>query len=137
MMPALIGVALAVAVAIFARFVGLDRDRAFYPVILIVIASYYALFAVLGGGVAIVPETIGFGFFAAAAAIGFRTTLWTVAAALAAHGVFDTFHHALVENAGVPTWWPSWCLAYDVTAAICLAALILKGGVSARAARSA
>ena len=27
---------------------GLDRDRAFYPVVTIVIASYYALFAVMG-----------------------------------------------------------------------------------------
>src|SRR5256885_13044892 len=123
--PALIGVLLAVAVALFARVVGFDRDRAFYPVVLVVVGSYYDLFAVMGGGGAdLVPETIGFILFAAAAAIGFRTSLWVVVAGLAAHGVFDLFHDALVENPGVPTWWPSWCLAYDVAAAARLAALV-------------
>jgi hypothetical protein len=136
-MPVLIGVVLAVAVAVFARVVGFDRDRAFYPVVLVVVGSYYDLFAVMGGGADLLPETIGFLVFAAAAAIGFRTSLWVVVAGLAAHGLFDFFHHALVDNPGVPTWWPSWCLAYDVAAAACLAALILTGAVSARAARSA
>ena len=136
-MPALIGVVLAVAVAIFARVVGFDRDRAFYLVVLVVVGSYYDLFAVMGGGAGSAPETIGFLVFAATAAIGFRTSLWVVVAGLAAHGLFDLFHHALVENPGVPTWWPSWCLAYDVAAAACLAALILTGAVSARATRSA
>ena len=132
-LPALVGVALAVAVAIFARIVGFDRERTFYPVILVVIASYYDLFAIMGGGRGLVAETVGFAVFAAAAAIGFRTNLWIVVAALAGHGVFDFFHHDLVANPGVPAWWPSWCLAYDVAAAACLAALILKGGLSARA----
>ena len=132
-LPALVGVVLALAVAIFARVVGLDRDRAFYPVVMIVIASYYDLFAIMGGGAALIPETVGFVLFTAAAAIGFRTSLWIVVAALATHGLFDFFHHALVGNPGVPTWWPSWCLAYDVAAAACLAALMLKGCVNARA----
>lgn len=138
LLPALIGVVLAVAVALFARVVGFDRDRAFYPVVLVVVGSYYDLFAIMGGSSAdLIAETIGFVAFAAAAAIGFRTSLWVVVAGLAAHGVFDFFHHALVENPGVPTWWPAWCLAYDVAAAACLAALILTGAISARATRSA
>ncbi|MEA3057777.1 MAG: hypothetical protein QOF34_592 [Sphingomonadales bacterium] len=137
MLPALVGVGLALAVAIFARLVGFDRERAFYPVVLVVVASYYDLFAVMAGGAALIPETIGFVLFAAAAAIGFRTSLWLVVAGLAGHGVFDLLHHALVENPGVPAWWPIWCLAYDVAAAACLAALLVKGGVSARAIRSA
>jgi hypothetical protein len=137
MLPALVGVGLALAVAIFARLVGFDRERAFYPVVLVVVASYYDLFAVMAGGAALIPETIGFVLFAAAAAIGFRTSLWFVVAGLAGHGVFDLLHHAMVENPGVPAWWPIWCLAYDVAAAACLAALLVKGGVSARAIRSA
>ena len=136
-LPALVGIGLALAVAVFARLVGFDRERAFYPVVLVVVASYYDLFAVMAGGAALIPETIGFVLFAAAAAIGFRTSLWLVVAGLAGHGVFDLLHHALVENPGVPTWWPIWCLAYDVAAAACLAALLVKGGVSARAIRSA
>ena len=138
MVPALVGVVLALAVALFARLVGFDRDRAFYPVVMIVIASYYALFAVMAGGpVDLVSEAIAIVLFVAAAGIGFRTSLWIVVAALAGHGVFDFFHHSLIDNPGVPAWWPMWCLAYDVTAAGCLAMLILNGGVRSRATRSA
>jgi hypothetical protein len=137
MVPALVGIVLALSVAGFARIVGFDRERAFYPVILIVVASYYDLFAVMAGGAYLGLETIGFVLFTAAAAIGFRSNLWVVVAGLAGHGMFDIVHPALIENPGVPTWWPTWCLAYDVAAAACLTALILKGGVSARATRSA
>ena len=45
-MEYLIGVLLALAVAGLATVVGLDRGRAFYPTVLIVIATYYVLFAV-------------------------------------------------------------------------------------------
>ena len=48
-MALLIGTSLALAVGLFATGLGLDRDRAFYPVVTIVVASYYALFAVMGG----------------------------------------------------------------------------------------
>jgi hypothetical protein len=50
-MPYVIGVALSVGVASFARRVGFDRDRAFYPTVLMVIASYYVLFAATSGSV--------------------------------------------------------------------------------------
>lgn len=40
---------LALAVSLFARFVGLDRDRAFYPTVMIVIAAIYGLFGAMGG----------------------------------------------------------------------------------------
>ena len=42
-MAILVGVILAAVVCGFATIVGLDRDRAFYPTVTIVIASYYAL----------------------------------------------------------------------------------------------
>ena len=44
-MPYVVGIVLSLGVALFARRVGFDRDRAFYPTVLIVIASYYVLFA--------------------------------------------------------------------------------------------
>ena len=54
-----IGSVLAFIVAVFARLVGLDRDRAFYPTVLIVIASTYVLFAVMGGSMqALMIESI-------------------------------------------------------------------------------
>jgi hypothetical protein len=47
-MALLVGALLAFAVGLFATVSRLDRDRAFYPTVAIVIASYYCLFAVMG-----------------------------------------------------------------------------------------
>jgi hypothetical protein len=95
----------------------LDRDRAFYPTLLIVIASYYVLFAVMAGSAhALVVESIAMTAFAFAAVAGFKLNLWLVVGALAGHGVFDSVHSHLVTNPGVPTWWPTFCLAFDVSA---------------------
>jgi len=46
-MEYLIGLILSFLVAGFAIIVGFDRDRSFYPTVLIIIASYYVLFAVM------------------------------------------------------------------------------------------
>jgi hypothetical protein len=111
---------------------GLDRDRAFYPVVTIVIASYYALFAVMGGSThALVLESLVGAVFLAIATAGFKWSLWVVAAALAAHGIFDLTHAAIISNPGVPSWWPEFCLAFDVTAAAYLAWLLKSGRVRA------
>ena len=89
---------------------------------LVVIASYYVLFAVTGGSMrALVLESIVMSAFAGMAVLGFRFNLWLVVAALAAHGVFDFIHGYVVANPGVPDWWPAFCLAYDVGAAGALA----------------
>ena len=101
-LPAVAGVVLALAVALFARVVGFDRERVFYPVVLVVVGSYYDLFSIMAGGASLVLETIAFVLFAAIAAIGFRTSLWVVVAGLAGHGVFDLVHGALIDNPGVP-----------------------------------
>jgi hypothetical protein len=50
-MPYAIGIALAILTALLVTTAGFDRDRAVYPTLLIVIASYYVLFAVMGGSV--------------------------------------------------------------------------------------
>ena len=115
-------------VALFARKVGLDRDRAFYPTVMIVIALYYVLFAVMAGSIqTVLAESVVMVVFAAAAVAGFRSSSWIVVAALAGHGVFDAFHGYVIENPGVPAWWPAWCLAYDVGAAAGLAWLLRRG----------
>ena len=44
-MALLVGALLALAVGLFATVSRLDRDRAFYPTVAIVIASLYCLFA--------------------------------------------------------------------------------------------
>ena len=117
-MAFVVGIVLSLGVAMFARVVGFDRDRAFYPTVLIVIASYYVLFAVMGGSThALVSESIVMTAFLVAAVTGFKSSRWIVAVALVAHGVLDAFHGAVIANPGVPAWWPAFCLAYDVGAA--------------------
>lgn len=122
MVPAVAGITLAIGVAVFARSVGFDRDRAFYPTVMIVIASYYVLFAAMTGSIqTVMLESAVLALFATAAVAGFKWNAWIVVAALVAHGLQDAVHGHLVANAGVPAWWPAWCLAYDVGAAAALA----------------
>jgi hypothetical protein len=45
--------------------------------------------------------------FAIAAAAGFKRSEWIVVGALAGHGVFDALHGEILEDAGVPVWWPA------------------------------
>jgi hypothetical protein len=47
-----------------------------------------------------VVMAIAIGLFATI--VGFKRSLWLVAAALAVHGVFDLFHGQWIENPGVP-----------------------------------
>jgi hypothetical protein len=83
-MPYLIGLVLSAGVAVFARVVGFDRDRAFYPTVMIVIAAYYVLFAVMSGSVqTVVIESVVMTLFAAAAVAGFKSSAWIVVVALA------------------------------------------------------
>jgi hypothetical protein len=131
-MPEAIGIILAIAVGIFATGTGLDRDRGFYPVVMIVIAALYVLFAVMGGSMhALALDSLIAAVFIASAVAGFKRSLWIVVVALAGHGMMDGVHARVIANPGVPSWWPAFCLAYDVAAAAYLAWLIKRGGVRA------
>ena len=89
-MAILIGIGAALAVGVFGTITGLDRERAFYPTILVVIASYYILFAVMAGSLtALGPELLIFALFTAVAAWGFRRDLRLVIVGLVAHAVMD------------------------------------------------
>ena len=104
-MPVVIGVVLSLGVAILARRSGLDRDRAFYPTALIVIASYYVLFAAMIGSASLVVwESIAMTGFVAIAVTGFKSSRWVLVLALAGHGVFDALHGRMIANPGVPSW---------------------------------
>jgi hypothetical protein len=122
-----IGLLLSLAVLGSATAIGFDRERVFYPAVMIVIASYYVLFAVMAAsGPVVIAEAVAASAFLLLAVIGFKTRLWLVATALAAHGVFDFVHRFIIENPGVPHWWPGFCLAFDVAAAGYLAILLVK-----------
>jgi hypothetical protein len=132
-MPYVIGVVLGLFVALLSRFAGFDRDRALYPAILIVIAWYYVLFAVMGDSSrAIGLESAGMLVFTAVAVVGFRSNLWWVAAGTAGHGLFDSVHDRLIANPGMPAWWPAFCGTIDVALAVWLATLLIRGRVRPR-----
>lgn len=125
-----IGVSLALVVGVLFTALRFDRDRAFYPTVTIVIAAYYILFAAMAAPTGIlVLESLAAAGFMIAAVHGFRSSLWIVVAALAAHGIFDLVHGAAIDNPGVPAWWPGFCLGFDVTAAAYLAWLLRSGRV--------
>ena len=124
---------MALAISILSTFVGFDRQRGFYPVVLIVIASYYALFAVIGkSNHVLIIESVVIAAFILASIIGFKRNLWLVVVALIVHGVFDFFHGYMISNPGVPLWWPMFCLTYDITAAGYLASLLMRSRLTAQ-----
>jgi hypothetical protein len=123
--PLVIGVLLALLVSLLAWGAGFDRDRSFYPTVLTVVASYYVLFAAMGGSIPVLAaELVTMTVFALVAFLGFKSNPWWVAAALAGHGGFDFVHGFVVQNPGMPIWWPPFCAGYDLAAAGFLAALL-------------
>lgn len=112
----IVGLLVGVAVAACGALAGLDRGRSFYPTVMIVIASYYVLFAAMGASNKVLIEEVAVGVaFSALALFGFKRNLWLVAAAIAGHGVFDLFHHLLITNPGMPLWWPGFCASADLS----------------------
>jgi hypothetical protein len=131
-MEYVIGLFLSLAVAGFAIIVGLDRERAFYPTVMIVIALYYVLFAVMApSGRPLVDEIFAASAFLVLATIGYKRNLWLVAIALVGHGVFDFVHHFLIENPGVPHWWPGFCLVFDLIFGGVLAVRLMRRRLAA------
>ena len=126
-MAFVIGIVLALGVFAFARWTRFDRDGAFYPTVVVVVAAYYVRFATMSGAQhALVVESIVMAAFVVVAVLGFRFNAWLVVVGLAAHGLFDTVHGHLVANPGVPEWWPAFCLTFDVGLAAILAFVLAR-----------
>ncbi len=133
-LPIVVGIALAIGLAVLATSSGLDRDRAYYPVVLIVIAWYYVLFGVMSGSMqALLLESAVMVAFTTVALIGFRSNLWLAAVGILAHGVFDAVHGRIIANAGVPGWWPAFCGSIDVGIALYAVWLLASARRRARA----
>ncbi|HEX3154062.1 MAG TPA: hypothetical protein VHV32_05520 [Candidatus Angelobacter sp.] len=114
-MEYLVGFLLSLGTIVFAAMVGFARERSFYSTVLIVIATYYVLFAVMGASRRTLMIEIAFASgFILFAVLGFKGSLWLIAAALVGHGIFDFIHPSFIANPGVPHWWPGFCLAFDV-----------------------
>jgi hypothetical protein len=130
-MEYLIGLILSAAVAGSASAIGFDRERAFYPTVLIVIAPYYVLFAASAASAhtLMIEIAVACGFLILAV-LGFKKHFWIVQLALAGHGIFDFVHPFVIVNPGVPRWWPGFCLSFDVLLATWLAVRLRKGAVA-------
>ena len=125
-MEFVVGATLALFVCGAAWMLGMDRDRVFYPNVVMVTASYYVLFAVIDGGNKVLLSELAIAaVFTGVAVVGFKRNLWLVVGALAGHGVLDVCHHDLVHNTGVPQGWPGFCLAFDVTAAVVVGCILV------------
>lgn len=125
MTPYFIGVAIALVTCAYGAILGLEKERAFYPTVLVATSTYYVLFAAIGGA-GWVPESVIMIAFVILASMGFKRSAWIVVFGLVGHAVLDSVHGRVVQNAGVPASWPSFCLAFDLAAAAYLALILLR-----------
>lgn len=131
-MEYIIGITLALFLCAAAAALGMDRERVFYPAVVMAVASYYLAFAAADGRTEVwLSEAAIASVFIAAAVLGFKRNPWIAVLALGGHGVMDFFHGHAVQNTGVPSSWPGFCMTFDVTAALLVALIML-----ARAKRS-
>ena len=118
-------------IAALAKFTRFDEDRSFYPTVLVIIASYYVLFAVLGGSShALVWELVIAVVFSTVAIIGALFSPTLVGIGIITHGLFDLVHDVIIENPGVPTWWPTFCGSLDVLLGLWVIALTRSQRIS-------
>lgn len=114
-MEYLVGIFTAVALAVFARTSGFEKDRSFYPTVLIVIGFLYVVFGTIDGRFSVILIELFFALvFSSAAVIGYRTSCLIVAGGIAMHGVFDFVRHFFIEDKGVPVFWAGFCGSVDV-----------------------
>lgn len=128
MIEFIIGVILAIVIAIFAKMSKFDKEPSFYSTVLIVIASYYVLFAFISFesiGIEILIASI---FSIVALAGAFR---WPILLGLGilTHGVFDFVHSSFINNSGVPQWWPAFCAGVDIVLGLWVMYLVKIKGV--------
>jgi len=122
----LIGLLLAIAVVAFSALIGLDRERSFYVTTLIVVASYYVLFAVMGGSShTLIVEILAASVFCALAVFGFKGNLWLVAVALSGMEYLISF---VADSSKIPAyraggrvsvWFSMWFSAVGWLCACC------------------
>ncbi len=125
-MEYIVGISLALLFCAAAAGLGMDRERVFYPAVLIAVASYYLAFAVVDSRNEVMLSEVAIAaVFIVSAVAGFKLNPWIAVFALGGHGVMDGFHHHLVHNTGVPQVWPGFCMSFDVTAAVIVALVML------------
>lgn len=119
MLELIIGILLGIFIVLLAIKTGFDKDSSFYPVLLIVIAFYYVLFAFQTNNTyEIIFETGIALLFSIIAILGHHKHIKIVGIALILHGIYDLFQGNIVFSTNLPQWWPLFCLGVDVTLGI-------------------
>ena len=116
----LIGILLAVGSWYFARITGLEKNRSFYPTVIICIAVFYVFFAA-HASTAMLREVVIASLFSAAALVSAFRWRWLIVAALVLHGAYDILHPALFSTPVAPSWWAPFCAGYDLLLALLVA----------------
>lgn len=126
MIALIVGITLASVIAAGGRITRFDMDRGFYATVLIVIASYYVLFAFIAQQ-AILPEAIAASLFSAIAVLGAYRWMPLIGIGILLHGVFDLIHPFIIDNPGVPLWWPAFCGGVDIVLGAWVIYITLNG----------
>lgn len=127
-MEYLAGISLAIAIAAFAKRFDLEKEKFFYPLILVAIALIYLVFGAFDGRAAVftIEAIYACLFILAAMAAAWKWPL-IAGVAILLHGLFDLAHHLLLENTGVPDWYPGFCAAVDIPLGAFIIFFHLKG----------
>ena len=115
MIPAAIGVVLAIAIYGMLAITGLTRNRGALAILLVAIASYYLVFSFDHGHPSeLFWHSIAVAAFVGLAALGLHRGTAIIAIGLIAHGLFDI---AIVPlfSASAPDWWAAFCAGVDIT----------------------
>ncbi len=112
---------LAGVTCISARLAGFEREKSFYPLLLIFMALQYLLFSVIDSNKeVIIGEGLVITIILVLSVSGYKINQWWLVTGFAAHSLWDYFHNAIIHNQGVPSWWPEFCLGYNVLIALYL-----------------
>ena len=115
MIELLVGLVVGIGIIVLGKSCGFENDRGFYPILLIVIALYYVLFAFQRMvWVEIATETLVAVLFSMLALGGHQRKFMLVGLGLILHGMYDIFHQHLPLTTEAPQWWPLFCFGVDV-----------------------
>ncbi len=124
--PGTVGLLLACAVAVLLVSGIVPSPVTFHALLLSAITWIYVGFALQDGrGSAVVVEAIVAFVFFVAALLGLVYAPYLIAAAFAAHALWDVLHHDGAAGVGtsLPAWYPRFCAVYDVAHAVLFVAL--------------
>lgn len=119
-MPVLAGLIVALSIVLLGKATRQDDTVLFYTTVLIVMALVYVLFAVMAGTTSTIVTESAIGAIFVVLAIA--TAQWSrpraagvlIAPGLVVRGVYDFVREAVITNAAVPNWWPTFCGVVDV-----------------------